>query len=161
MNRILQLAGIVTEAKTFVKLPNTKAGVIAMFQDPKQVKKELADKTDITNCKITPNRTEEAKWHVFNPKTKKRIDVFLGGYEDANGDIRPFNDFEKLNEDLIAEAKSDGTKNGAINMVMSLSRKLVDCNEKEFRAALKMAYEAGFDDGLKDGFADGARSASK
>ena len=93
----MKVAELLTEAKAFVKLPNTKAGVIQMFKDPGQVKQELIDKTDIENCKITPNRTEEARWHVVNPKTKKRIDVFLGGYEDVTGHIRPFNDFEEMN----------------------------------------------------------------
>ena len=84
------------EAKAFVKLPNTKAGVIQMFKDKGQVKQALTTELDIENCKITPNRTEEGKWHIYNPKTKKRVDVWLGGYEDQSGHVRPFNDFEEL-----------------------------------------------------------------
>jgi hypothetical protein len=92
----MKIAELMQEAKAFVKLPNTKAGVIQMFKDKGQVKPALAAELDIENCKITPNRTEEGKWHVYNPTTKKRVDVWLGGYEDQNGRVRPFNDFEEL-----------------------------------------------------------------
>jgi hypothetical protein len=80
--------------EAYVKLPNTKAGAIQAFK--RMVDPRLADKIDIDNCKVTPNRTEEAKWHIVNPTTNKRVDVCLGGYEDADGKVRSADEFKVL-----------------------------------------------------------------
>jgi hypothetical protein len=102
------LAEAAKEPETF---PSSKAGILKFMNDPKQVKASFAKSLDLPNCDIHADPQVDGVWAVDSFKTGSRIIVYLGGYKDPFGHVRPFNDFEeggfpiKMIRDLLRREK--------------------------------------------------------
>jgi hypothetical protein len=77
------------------KYPDSKAGVLKFFQNPKEVKQTFAKSLDLPNCDIHADPQVEGVWAIDSMKTGSRVIVYLGGYKDPWGEPRMFNDFEE------------------------------------------------------------------
>jgi hypothetical protein len=82
-------------AKEPEKFPSSKVGILKFMNDPKQVKASFAKSLDLPNCDIHADPQVDGVWAVDSFKTGSRIIVYLGGYKDPWGQVRPFNDFEE------------------------------------------------------------------
>lgn len=76
-----------------VVYPDTKDGVIQFMNDPNEVNRGLVKKLNLPECNIHPDPSVEGVWAIDSPDGT-RVIVYLGGYKDPWGQIRPYNDFE-------------------------------------------------------------------
>jgi hypothetical protein len=77
------------------KFPDSKAGVLALLNSPKQIQQSFVKTLNLPKCVIFPDPSVEGVWAVDSPSTGIRLVIYLGGYRDPMGNIRPFNDFEE------------------------------------------------------------------
>jgi hypothetical protein len=79
----------------FKKYPDSKAGVIAFLNDPKEVQQRFTKSLDLPTCNIHADPSVVGVWAVDSMKIGVRVIIYLGGYKDPFGKIREGNDFEE------------------------------------------------------------------
>lgn len=77
------------------KFPDTKAGIISFLQDADEVKQSFTKSMDLKTCQFMADPQVEGVWAVDSLKLGTRLIVYLGGYRDPHGEVRPYNDFEE------------------------------------------------------------------
>src|ERR1035437_8691429 len=71
----------------FKKYPDSKAGVIAFLNDPKEVQQRFTKSLDLPTCNIHADPSVVGVWAVDSMKIGVRVIIYLGGYKDPFGKI--------------------------------------------------------------------------